>query len=272
MGILQDLQMSAAGPEGGKKKMGKQLDASSLKPLKSTQGTVGFTGYRDANAKSAFSKDTSTKGDLDSEDDEGDPTQDKARNHKANGARHGKAEDEPVEEDRHTTFLSPEEVSKRGELAESVKKMHLKRQHSFETSEPGPAPASKPEPSPQNGGIHNVSNQTTTTPPSTAITEGDSGGPKPAQLSKLNGLATGVGSPFKKQRPSLDTGNEPIVGSSKVASFASVNEPNLFGTELSAEDAVDRTDDTKGPDITSTPPPPNFESISPSKADEDPKL
>ncbi|KAL9051495.1 MAG: hypothetical protein Q9162_005968 [Coniocarpon cinnabarinum] len=196
MGIITSGQPASSTKEPTPKK-NKTLDASSLKPLKSNKGTVGFTGYRDSNpASSGFGNGIKTEPDSDDDDDEGS---DISRKRKSNGPDKGETED--VNGDKTPATLSPEEAAKSEKLADSVKKMQLKRQHSFEASTPATAAVSTNATSESQDGQRG-SDDASRTPPSTA--HPDSQATSHANpLSKLMEPSASVGSPFKKQRASL---------------------------------------------------------------------
>ena len=220
MGIMNTegtIQNEASDPSKSRK-----LDASSLKPLKSNKGTVGFTGYRDAQAKSS-TFGNGEKGDDDGDSDEEDT--DVSRKRKSTGPDKDDADDaDDANRDSKPAVLSAEEISKGGELAEGVKKMQLKRQHSFEPARPTTASVStttEPDRSAHEASGNSVA---TTTPPSSA--HPDSQPAKPAQLSKLTDPAQSVGSPFKKQRASLSNDESgapqplpPFVGANDIHPF-----------------------------------------------------
>lgn len=120
MGILSTADTANTSSTQPKAKS-KQMDASSLGKLKAKEGTVGFTGYRDSAKKStkAFGEKSGKSGshhEMDSDADDEDETAQRGAN--------GLAKVE-VEEDGKDVVLSAEEVSRRGELAEGVKKMKV---------------------------------------------------------------------------------------------------------------------------------------------------
>lgn len=186
----------------------KPLDASSLKPLKSNKGTVGFTGYRDAKA-SRSSFDNGKADDDEESDEEGS---DVPRKRKSTGPDKNETEDANGDK---TAVLSPEEAAKSGELADSVKKMQLKRQHSFEASGPTTAPVQPSQASDSQGAGANED----FTPPSTAHPDDQ----LKSALPKLSEPSASVGSPFKKQRASLSAASEPSANHS-AAPFAAGND------------------------------------------------
>ena len=225
MGILADPKAQPQSAPTSSKKA-KQLDASSLKPLKSTQGTVGFTGYRDTNAKPSSFGNGKSK-----DDDEMDSDEDDFQKRALNGTQ--KDDKDGEEEDGRETALSAEELSKRGELAEGVKKMQLKRQHSFEKVEPSTASVSvadsNSQPGVSPGGAGHV------TPPSTSNLDSVPSLAKPAAVSKLAESEGAAGSPYKKQRASIgDERDQPL----------STSTPFAAGLDTNFSDSAPRTDGT----------------------------
>ncbi|KAK3705476.1 hypothetical protein LTR37_013293 [Vermiconidia calcicola] len=183
-------------------------DFSKLGPLKST-GTVGFSGYRDAdNAKRKDKKRDTDAMDSDAEDEDGE--------HLQNGA------DEAEIKQEDGSLLSPEDARRQGELAEGVQKIKLKRQHSAEPlSEPSSTRKSsylKTEDSPSGG-----------TPQSMNSTDANAGTPTEGMSPRHNSEPSEtIGSPFKRQRASmagLDSGIMGPIGS---------NTNDVFPTSLSA--------------------------------------
>lgn len=112
MGILPTPQPVEQKQTSSKRKS-RQIDFASLGPLKSN-GTVGFAGYREPSGSSAPAKNGVKKDpdemDSDADDDERQPN---------DGVK-----DEPEDENTVET-LSAEELTRRGELAEGVKKMQV---------------------------------------------------------------------------------------------------------------------------------------------------
>lgn len=124
MGILQNTDASSNTNTQSKAKT-KQFDAASLGKLKAKEGTVGFTGYRDsakgpAKAFGEKAAKSSTPDEMDSDaDDEDDSPQ-----RKANGAVKADAD-----EDAKDVVLSAEEIARRAELADGVKKMQVRQDY-----------------------------------------------------------------------------------------------------------------------------------------------
>ncbi|KAF3007386.1 hypothetical protein E8E13_001268 [Curvularia kusanoi] len=114
MGILESSEKkSTVASPNTRRKSG--LDFSSLKPLDAGKGTKNFGGYRDMQSPKAKQKSEDA---MDSDADDEDDTR-----------------PEDVEDDKEVMdkgMLSPEDAAKQGELAEGVRKIKLKRQHSAE--------------------------------------------------------------------------------------------------------------------------------------------
>ncbi|PYH92612.1 hypothetical protein BO71DRAFT_431745 [Aspergillus ellipticus CBS 707.79] len=189
MGILKDSKVQET--PGSAKRRSLQPDFANLGPLK-PGGTVGFLNFREhAENQRRGKKDKKAGGDdeMDSDDDDDDSILGKA------DAEEGK------EDDLH---LSPDDIRRQGELAESMRKIKLKRQHSsasLATNTP-PADAASPRAAVETPASSNVS----TTPPSVAAPVAAPEAPKPA-VNPLNGAGF-VGSPLKKQRASVSQSDE----------------------------------------------------------------
>lgn len=118
MGVLPTPDPVEQKPSTAKRKS-RQLDFSNLGPLKS-KGTVGFAGYRDATATSPpLSRKNGNKKDPDEMDSDIDDDDEAGPNGPT------KDDADTVDEDGKMALLSPEELTKRGELAEGVKKMQV---------------------------------------------------------------------------------------------------------------------------------------------------
>jgi hypothetical protein len=178
MGILApEKQPAKAVAPTRRKSVG--LDLSNLKPLSAT-GTKNFAGYRDPSA-AALSGKAKKKRDDDEMDSDADDEDEQPKIEE---------KDEDVE-DGDKGLLSPEDALRQGELAEGVRKIKLKRQHS---AEPLNALSASPSHSPTSG-----------TPVSSGL---DIGGGEPANKTASAvpaDLSTvgSIGSPFKKHRASL---------------------------------------------------------------------
>ncbi|KAF7587053.1 hypothetical protein BBP40_007810 [Aspergillus hancockii] len=188
MGILKDPK-SQETPASAKRRS-LQPDFASLGPLK-PGGTVGFLNFRDSTENKRKGKKNKIAGDddMDSDDDDDDSIL-------------GKADDEEAKEiDEH---LSPDDIRRQGELAEGVRKIKLKRQHSsasLGTNTPKTDTAS-PQPSGDTPAAPTISTSPPAAPAITAVPDV----PKPAAANILNGEF--VGSPLKKQRASVSQADE----------------------------------------------------------------
>ncbi|KAF2660561.1 hypothetical protein K491DRAFT_589024 [Lophiostoma macrostomum CBS 122681] len=176
MGILDPEKTQATPVAQRRKSTG--LDFGSLKPLNASTGTKNFGGYRES-AQSPKKKDADAM-DSDAEDEDED-----------------KIKTEDVDDDRDVTdkgMLSPEDALRQGELAEGVRKIKLKRQHSAE-------PLNRTTASPAARG--NSGSPVSGTP--AVIADAPSSEPSNVKSSVPADLGTEgtIGSPFKKQRASL---------------------------------------------------------------------
>ena len=117
MGILPTPKSEAKSTTTPNKRASLQTDFTKLPPLK-PGGTVGFAGFRDTKSTSPpASHGKSKKGrDIGSEDSDEDENDDIAI-------------DTALEEDKanedNTGLLSPEDVTRQGELAEGVRKIKV---------------------------------------------------------------------------------------------------------------------------------------------------
>ncbi|QIW95733.1 hypothetical protein AMS68_001251 [Peltaster fructicola] len=178
MGILADAE--AAQKPVVTPKATKGPDFSKLGPLKQT-GTVGFSGYRDEARKAMGPKDADA---MDSDDDD-----------EGRGATEG-ADDEAKQD--NGKLLSPEDAKRTGELADGVKKIKLKRQHSAE-------PLSELSSTRKSPHLNTSGSPAAGTPQSTNSLAANPGTPPADEPSMTlgNDLPDTIGSPYKKQRPSL---------------------------------------------------------------------
>ncbi|KAE8348063.1 hypothetical protein BDV28DRAFT_144416 [Aspergillus coremiiformis] len=188
MGILKDHKLQET--PGSTKRRSLQPDFANLGPLK-PGGTVGFLNFRESTETKRRGKKNKIAGDddMDSDDDDDDSIL-------------GKADDEEAKEDEQS--LSPDDIRRQGELAEGVRKIKLKRQHSsasLGTNTPKTDTAS-PQPS---GETPTASSISTTPPAAPAVLAGILEVPKPA-VNTLDGEF--VGSPLKKQRASVSQADE----------------------------------------------------------------
>ncbi|QGA12538.1 hypothetical protein EYB26_000182 [Talaromyces marneffei] len=175
----------------------KSTDFSKLAPLK-PGGAVGFMGYREgdnvSSPKAGKKSKKSSESDMDSDDDvdDKDPVIDKADD----------------DENNDTTHLSPDDLRRQGDLAEGVRKIKLKRQHSMD---------------PMGDSTSNANTPASAATPPAAATESSTpphasaSAPAPADAN-VNDLpnnlpdnlnsAEYVGSPLKKARASVSTADE----------------------------------------------------------------
>ncbi|KAL4897145.1 hypothetical protein BDV59DRAFT_198567 [Aspergillus ambiguus] len=191
MGILKGAK--AQETPGSAKRRSQQLDFSNLGPLK-PGGTVGFLNFRENTERRSSKKKNKKKDvgedDMDSDDDDDDSILDRA-------------DDEEAKDDDH--LLSPDDIRRQGELAEGVRKIKLKRQHS--SASLGPNTPKTDSASPQASGETPATSSISTTPPTaTAAPPAGPGGSLKAIGEALNGGA--VGSPLKKQRASVSQADE----------------------------------------------------------------
>lgn len=219
MGIMKDPESPDRTTASTAKRKSRTIDLSALKPLKADKGTTGFAGYREQKQRNGTKRRDEDDMDSDVEDD-GPVTSAK---------RSPKVKKEPTDEDTNGAFddesrdvLSPEEFSKRAELAEGVKKMQLKRQHSFDPSQGrhisqtvAQEPASLSQDPPTLG----------STPESSVLSPS-----RPqSQASRLTETeAAAISSPFKKPRASVSTlsrSEAPPLNFNPPAPESSVNAP-----------------------------------------------
>ncbi|KAJ4349163.1 hypothetical protein N0V95_004805 [Ascochyta clinopodiicola] len=168
MGILEteDKKVAVASPVNRRKS---GLDFGSLKPLNAASGTKNFGGYRDTQSPKAKQKsEDAMDSDADDEDD----------------ARDDGDDDKDVVD---KGMLSPEDAAKQGELAEGVRKIKLKRQHSAEPLGRGVSAGESSSGSPLSG----------TPAPGSSTAEASTSAPTPGDAE------SSIASPFKKHRASL---------------------------------------------------------------------
>lgn len=175
MGILETDKIPQVVSPAARRKSG-ALDFGSLKPLNASAGTKNFGGYRDASQTSPKSRQKTVEA-MDSDADDEDDI---------------KLEDQDDDKDESGKgMLSPEDALKQGELADGVRKIKLKRQHSAEPlGRPSGSPAADSSVSPHSG---------TPVPGASSAAESSSAAKTSAELSTESSIA----SPFKKQRASL---------------------------------------------------------------------
>ncbi|PLN74791.1 hypothetical protein BDW42DRAFT_199767 [Aspergillus taichungensis] len=189
MGILKDGRTQETPASAKRRSL--QPDFSNLGPLK-PGGTVGFLNFRD-NAETTTGRKNrkgSTADDMDSDDDEDESIL-------------GKADDEEAKED--DWHLSPDDLRRQGELAEGLRQIKLKRQHSSaslgvnspKTDAANPQASADPPPG--------TDSSTTTPPPLAPGLPSVPEVPKPTATGLDGGF---VGSPLKKQRASVSQADE----------------------------------------------------------------
>ncbi|OKL63215.1 hypothetical protein UA08_01312 [Talaromyces atroroseus] len=169
----------------------KSTDFSKLAPLK-PGGAVGFMNYREGEsavtAKTQGKSKKSSESDMDSDEDEDDTVAEKADEDEVND----------------TSNLSPEDLRRQKDLAEGVRKIKLKRQHSAEqmgdtTSTNTPASGATP-PAAQS--------YESSTPPDTSALAGAGASENPSSLPEDLKNSEYIGSPLKKARASVSTADE----------------------------------------------------------------
>ncbi|KAL8935449.1 MAG: hypothetical protein Q9216_005416 [Gyalolechia sp. 2 TL-2023] len=196
MSILPSPKGQITTPELVQKRKSLQDPFAGLKPLK-PGGARGYADYRDPGARStstgnAKSKATKTDSDMDSDEDEDI------------GGRTPVRTEDGDSKDLSSLMLSPEDAKDQEEVAEGVKRIRLKRQHSAEPLGSG-ATATRKSPesnSPTAGSTPPHAAGLATTPPtllpSTAFDFGSS-----------RGFDSGtVGSPLKRARASVSGQDE----------------------------------------------------------------
>ncbi|KAL4906261.1 hypothetical protein BDW74DRAFT_151601 [Aspergillus multicolor] len=188
MGILKDPKLQET--PGSVKRRSQQLDFANLGPIK-PGGGVGFLNFREhteGQKKGKKDKVMADDDDMDSDDDDDDRILNQAD------------EAEEKEEDQH---LTADDIRRQGELAEGLRQIKLKRQHSAASLA---GSSRRDTASPNTAGTPSSLNVSTTPPVAPAasvITEGPS---ETQPMSALNGEF--VGSPLKKQRPSVSHADE----------------------------------------------------------------
>ncbi|KAB8338723.1 hypothetical protein FH972_021668 [Carpinus fangiana] len=220
MGILP-----TSGQQDGKtsttvKRKSGQLDFGSLAPLKN-KGTIGFAGYRDTGTpRKGINGKVKSEDDMDSDDEELSDTTGPVKRKAANGSAREVEDDDADAKQASTESLSAEELQRRGELADGVSKMKLKRQHSAEPPSVGQRRSAEPNsgsitPPTASSSFASASNM----PVDPAATSGarsnhtpHASTSAPSNLSSLNTAQLEpsdlIGSPLKKQRPSIPEDND----------------------------------------------------------------
>ncbi|OAL00643.1 hypothetical protein IQ06DRAFT_293927 [Phaeosphaeriaceae sp. SRC1lsM3a] len=175
MGILETGKTPTVTSPTSRRKSG-ALDFGSLKPLNASSGTKNFGGYRDRSQSSPKSK-VKVEDAMDSDADDEDEV---------------KVEEEDDKDESGKGLLSPEDALKQGELAEGVRKIKLKRQHSAEPlGRPAAPTASDASGSPLSG------------TPIPGITTTEATSSTTSAKAPDSGPEASIASPFKKQRASL---------------------------------------------------------------------
>ncbi|KAF3491563.1 uncharacterized protein GIQ15_01080 [Arthroderma uncinatum] len=195
MGILKDSKSQDKESLKSARRKSTQPDFANIKPLK-PGGATGFVGFRDSDAEVKIGKKKGPNGselDSDEDDDEG-----------VSISIISKAEDE--EEKEVNSLLSPDDAKRQGELAEGVRQIKLKRQHSAEPlsaagGNADPARTSKSS-TPGSRLSPPVTSTQDSTPPRSSL-------PKETSMSLLDN-DTFVGSPLKKQRASISAADEDL--------------------------------------------------------------
>jgi len=180
LGVMQPSKASNNTQASTKRRSG-QLDFTNLGPLK-TGGTVGFSAFRDKDADKSRKIRKKSNGAIaeDSDDDDEEES--------------GILKMQDVDDKYDGAKLAPEEAKAFGEFADGVGRIHLKRAHSAE-----PDRNSTPETS-----------QTPAGESSTQETQTNATTPGPSSLAPADVPEEAlVGSPLKKQRPSMDQSANP---------------------------------------------------------------
>jgi hypothetical protein len=181
IGVMQSSKNAPATPASAKRRSG-QLDFSNLGPLK-TGGTVGFSTFRDQPSDASRKNKARKKSNGALVDDSDDDDDDK-----------GVLETMEDVDDKFDDKKPVIEDTKSGELADGVNRIHLKRAHSAD-----PASNTPPETSQRPPWVDNSQNNDEKSAETGAKGSAASLG-APANLPD-DAL---IGSPLKKQRPSMD--------------------------------------------------------------------
>ncbi|KAF7503167.1 hypothetical protein GJ744_004237 [Endocarpon pusillum] len=193
MGILQPPRSDKTTTVAKRKSLNAEF--ASLGPLKK-EGTIGFSTFRDHETRPRPRRKSIKKEDVDAMDSESEDEEAEVV---------GKMEDvDDVEIKKEDDLLSPEDAERTGELAEGVRKIKLKRQHSAEPLHDGAgAEGRKPSKSatPSAASTPNLGNDLSATPPLVPGLSAPSLAKTPAD-NPLEDVSS-VGSPMKRQRASL---------------------------------------------------------------------
>ncbi|PGH27452.1 hypothetical protein AJ80_00931 [Polytolypa hystricis UAMH7299] len=205
MGIL-----NPKGQEREARRASLQPDFANLAPLKPGM-TAGFVKFRDNEERSKSKKSSKgSESDMDSDDD-------------GSVSIVIKAEDEEAKE--VNSLLSPDDARQQGELAEGLRQIKLKRQHSAEplsATETQATSATSKSPTPS------AVIKQATTPPINQSAEA----PEPS-LKLLENDDAFVGSPLKKQRASVNADDE--LFRKRIGSNLSANIHGILGLSNTSE-------------------------------------
>ncbi|CAG8247713.1 unnamed protein product [Penicillium salamii] len=226
MGILKDSK--AQETPGHTKRKSIHEDLANLGPIK-PGGAAGFLNFRDNEPKAR--KGRKTDDDMDSDDDDTD------------NPILGKADDEESKDKNDDQLLSPDDIERQGELAESMRKIRLKRQHSAEP--PGGSACDSADTPGSGSGLTPPATERSATPPKDTAT---APGPEPTQ--PATELSDGLfGSPLKKQRASVSTADENALRRRIAESSGRINE--VLGSSAPTEST--NTSSTFGNSLNLTP-------------------
>ncbi|MCJ1356872.1 MAG: hypothetical protein MMC33_006868 [Icmadophila ericetorum] len=249
MGILKPSRSTDKLGASSAKRRSIQADIANLKPLK-PGGALGFSAFRDTDARSevkASRKVSVTSNAMDSDDDEEIDTEPKIP--------------ETDTEEFKSTMLSPEDAKQQGELAEGVKKIKLKRQHSFEpptASSPAPGDRKSPQaksPITSTFNTPKAGNHDITHSPPTLLTNAKYD-PLVDSNNRFSDEAI-FGSPLKKRRSSLQGLDKEIQGRRSVGlgvgwgSIDDLDESESSETAVNGKKPESRTG-TLGPSLLET--------------------
>ncbi|KAF7187854.1 hypothetical protein HII31_10754 [Pseudocercospora fuligena] len=226
MGIVNDPEKQKTQQSSRRKSSGP--DFSKFGPLKS-EGTVGFSGYRDpANGKRKSNVKDKDADAMDSDADDEDEQ------------RLPDGDDEgDVKQENGNTHLSPEDAKRTNEVAEGVQKIKLKRQHSAEPLSESSATRKSPH-------LKNEESPSAGTPQSVNSVAANAGTPPEGLTPLPSDVSEAVASPFKRQRASL-----PGVSGSLFTSEAGFLPSSSLSNPASKPDESQRAAST--PDIKATP-------------------
>ncbi|OAX83785.1 hypothetical protein ACJ72_01841 [Emergomyces africanus] len=238
MGILDTKSRDKDNKTSVTKRISLKPDLASLAPLK-PEAAGGFVKFRDNNNMEGGLGKSRKKPRRGSESDMDDSDYDD----EDNGASILHKAEEEEDKDVSSSLLSPDDIRQQGELAEGVRQIKLKRQHSAEpiaqsgnatsrTSKSNtPASASTPPPATTTTTTTATTstNATTatnaTTPPHPGIGGGSSSIEPPESNMNTNSHSSSVlenepafvGSPMKKQRASVLGANDDVFNSKRLA-------------------------------------------------------